>query len=144
VRTFDPFDEEYVDTLDQDGETPEYVPQFWRPAKEIDALVPGRDGVPTIDDDLDHDPDAAPRSYSAWTDESSVVLSGPCGDWAKEHPTEVGYCNREGTWYRSRFQARVVEGERHGPILESYRLPNRWCFRFNRPGHAQGVPAHEG
>lgn len=128
MRVFDP--EKEWDDLDPElaDNRPEYHPQLWRPAREIDATTTGRNGVPYYDDDLDHDPDAAPVSYQAWRNDETMVVSGPVGDWAKENPDRVGF-HASYPWYQSRRLAREAMEERFGPVLEVYRIANRYCFR---------------
>jgi hypothetical protein len=91
----------------------------WAPTEVVHTFTPGRDGVPTVDDDLDADPHAAPRVYPAWDADSTLVRSGPIGRESK----------RRGRAFATRQEARAYWTERGGPILEEYRIFRGYAFR---------------
>lgn len=133
MRIFDPFQEyeDAVDELELDNEA-QYIPQLWRPARNLDMNAPGRQGVPTVDDDLDLDPHAAPQSYPAWLPGQTRVVSGPVGDYARDNPGLIGF-HANMQWYRSRWESYREVEKKYGPILEVYHLTNRYCYRVRNP-----------
>lgn len=89
----------------------------WEPVKVVLAATAGRDGVPTVDDNLDDDPHAAPRVYPSWRSEETFVVS---------RPRDAG----------SRLKARREILDKFGHILEEAATATKWCFRVYRPGKA--------
>jgi hypothetical protein len=87
----------------------------WRPEAVIMPHTAGRSGVPTIDDDLDADPHAAPLSYPAWRSEDTFVVT------------------RYREQYGTRREARKAIEEQFGPVLEERMAANKWCFRVYKP-----------
>jgi hypothetical protein len=107
------------DELEEDTETvEEELTEEWEPTPVVHTYTPGRDGVPTVDDDLDADPHAAPRVYPAWTSDETLVRSGPVGDG-----------KRAGRRFANRLEAREYWEARGGPVLEEYRIFKGWAFR---------------
>lgn len=108
------------DELDEDtAAVEEELTEPWEPAQVVHTYTPGRDGLPTVDDDLDHDPHAAPRVYPAWTSTETFVRSGPIGPEGK----------RAGRRFPTRMEARAYWEQRGGPILEEYRIFRGYAFR---------------
>jgi hypothetical protein len=105
-------DSEEAEQLEQEEVQP------WTPPRVVDRFTPGRDGVPTIDDDLDRDPHAAPRSYPAWTSETSFVVGGSVGP--------------NGRW-KTRREAREWARKKYKVILEEYQGVLKIHFRVNKP-----------
>lgn len=91
----------------------------WEPPEEISSTVPGRYGVPTIDDDLDSDPHAAPISYPSWTSDNSFVVSGT-----------VGFV---GARWLTRREARKWAKEKYGFIFEEYVISGKIAMRVPKP-----------
>ncbi len=103
----------------------------WGPQKLVRVGHPGRDGncVPTIDDDMDGDPHVAPRSYPAWKDGETFVVSGPLGDYGNDF-SRLG----RGRPFHTRKAARQWAKEKYGFILEETLLKGRYCMRVPVPG----------
>ena len=114
--------EDAVDPEDED----EWDPRTWTPATQLGPGAPGRGGVPTIDDDLDRDPDAAPASYPAWGPGETFVVSGPLGA-APDGP---------GRRFPDRPTARAWALGRYGAVLENCYHADRWAYRVPVPGPA--------
>lgn len=105
-----------------------YTPSAWEPSARVYPSTPGRDGVPTIDDNLDEDPHAAPRSYPAWGPGDTFVVTGPVGEG------DYNYAMNSRLRFSTTYAARKYAVARYGAVLEEYALPHRWSFRVPVPG----------
>ncbi len=114
----------WEDEMDEDDDHPPRG--FWRPATQLGPGAPGRAGVPTIDDDLDRDPDAAPASYPAWLPGETFVVSGPLG------PHGWG----PGRRFLKTKDARAWAAATYGAVMENLYHNGRWALRVPVPGAA--------
>ena len=125
----------YEDSLEaQYGESPHVVwGKFgeWKANPLLRVGHPGRDGncVPCVDDDMDNDPHVAPRSYPAWRDGETFVVSGPVGDYGADF-SQLG----KGRPFHTRREARKWAKEKYGAIIEEVLLKGRYCIRVPVPG----------
>lgn len=126
-------EEELDETMAEERER--YFPggAQWEPATIVRSTTPGRDGVPTIDDNLDADVHAAPRSYPAWNAANSMVVSGL---WA-EVDEESGYLYNSKLKFKTRAEMRKAMREKYGHIYEEYSIRGRWCVRVPKPAVTQ-------
>lgn len=123
-------------TIEDEGDEPSQAPDFgqemeeakslwggdeWKPPDVVFGGTPGRDGVPSVDDDLDEDPHAAPRTYPAWTSENSFVVSG--GPMASKESLRL-----------TRSQAVAWAKKKYGMVYEAYNMSEgRWALRVPKP-----------
>lgn len=111
----------------------------WEPQRLIRSFHPGRDGLPTIDDDPDTDPHVFPRTYSAWNPGETFVVSGPCGDYQDTTPGPPNSSDpssglSRGRFFKTRRLAQKWALEKYGAILEEYLVKRKWCIRVPVPG----------
>lgn len=153
----DSLESKYGDPAIQTGEA-------WKPQALIRFSAPGRDSLPTIDDDPTTDPHVFPRIYPAWADGETFVVSGPLGDYQVEPGADAptpggrtrviaqvakGFGKRNnprdpdpsagvvrGRWFKKRSEARKWALEKYGYIFEEVMVKGRWCFRVPMPGPA--------
>ncbi len=88
----------------------------WEPAVLVTTGLPGRAGVPTIDDDLDEDPNAAPAVYPAWRRGETFVFSRVLQDG------------------ETRAQWRSFAMEQYGYVFEEYLVTGKYVARVPVPG----------
>lgn len=146
----------YEESLESQYGDPSVHPgKGWEPSKLVRSFHPGRDGLPTIDDDPSVDPHVFPRVYPAWKDGETFVVSGPCGDYSNTdgggrlalikqrgfgkrnnalNPDPSAGLRTTGRFFKSRHQARRWALEKYGAILEEYMMKRRWCLRVPVPG----------
>lgn len=91
----------------------------WEPPGVVLATTPGRDGVPTVDDDLDMDIHAAPRYYPNYRAGETYVVTRPVGIG-----TEFPRWRDFAAWALSKF----------GVVLEWYAMNGRASARVYKPG----------
>lgn len=146
----------YEESLEnQYGDPHQSVGQKWEPQRLIRPGAPGRDGLPTIDDDPSEDVHVFPRVYPAWGPGETFVVSGPLGDHVvpegQNAPAPGGRRRRgkvsvvnpdlaagvaRGRFFRTRKDARKWALEKYGYIFEEVFLKGRWCLRVPMPGPA--------
>ena len=101
----------------------------WEPEQRQTPGTPGRNCLPTIDDDPDQDPHVFPRSYPAWGPGETFVTTGLLGPADAPNPRGLRR-------FEKRSLARAWALEKYGHIFEEMPVKNRYAFRVPMPGPA--------
>lgn len=100
----------------------ELMGQEWEPATVVIPGTPGRDGVPTCDDDLDIDIHAAPREYPDYHKDETFVITYTLGPDGR---------------FPTRREAARFAAAKYGHIYQVYGVPGKFVARVRKPRRSE-------